>query len=104
MGKKSNPRERRRAWASNPTNTVTMARIAKAMILTLKWPPEVLVINSVINRVAEAGEEALQVVDGIGGGGATRTPHLGIMSLSGGDCGEARRIFKDFNFEEDTLP
>jgi hypothetical protein len=39
-----------------------------------------------------------------GGGAQTRTADLGIMRLSASDCEAMRNTFKDFDFEEDTLP
>ena len=62
------------------------------------------VINSVISGVEDAARERPQLVEGIGGGGATRTPDLGIMSLFRPDFEDLRSVSKDFDFEEDTLP
>jgi hypothetical protein len=39
-----------------------------------------------------------------GGGGATRTPDLGIMSLSPPDFEALQRLLNEFDFEENTLP
>ena len=62
------------------------------------------VINSVISGVEDAAPKRPQLVEGIGGGGATRTPDLGIMSLFRPDFEDLRSVSKDFDFEEDTLP
>jgi hypothetical protein len=39
-----------------------------------------------------------------GGGAQTRTADLGIMSLFRPNFEELRNVYKDFDFEEDTLP
>ena len=45
-----------------------------------------------------------QVLETLGGGGATRTLDLGIMRPFRPDFEGVQRVLKEFDFEEDTLP
>jgi hypothetical protein len=62
------------------------------------------VTTLVTNRELALRAIQTQTVENIGGGAATRTPDLGIMRPFLPHFEGFRKILKDFDFEEDTLP